>query len=342
MSSIIQHSNSYFYSYLNQNKMLEEGLSTFYSSEIEEPHKQRCKDILEKHPDVVKLIGRNPYTAVLLVMIVALQIGIAAYLGSLGTSYWWLSAIMAFGIGAFANHCLYVIIHEATHNLIFKKRILNIISGLVADIPNAFPGALAFRSYHLKHHAHMGDHGFDGDLPNQWEAKLVGNSWWRKVLWMGCYPVIQASRSIWTNKVATFNRWVVLNLILIVILDALWVYLFGWNALIYLFFSLFFALGLHPLGARWIQEHFTLTPEQETYSYYGPLNVLALNVGYHNEHHDFSSIPWNKLPELRKLAPEFYDTLIYHTSWTKLLLSFLFNPSYSLYSRITRLDPSNT
>ena len=322
--------------------MLAEGLSTYYSSEIEEPHKQRCKDILRDHPEVTQLISRNPYTAVILVFIVLLQISLGAYLGNLGVSYWWLSAIMAFCVGAFANHCLYVIIHEATHNLIFRKTTYNKIAGVIADIPNAFPGALAFRVYHLKHHAHMGDHDYDGDLPLEWEAKLVKNSWWRKTIWLSMFPVLQTSRSIYTSKVPTFNTWVFINLITIVILDAAWVYFFGWNALIYLFFSLFFALGLHPLGARWIQEHFTLTADQETYSYYGPLNILALNVGYHNEHHDFSSIPWNKLPELRALAPEYYNTLIYHTSWTKLLLSFLFDPSYSLYSRIIRVDPSNS
>ncbi len=64
------------------------------------------------------------------------------------------------------------------------------------------------------------------------------------------------------------------------------VYFCGWPGFLYLAFSFFFSIGLHPVGARWIQEHYTNDPEQETYSYYGPINRLALNMGYHNEHHD--------------------------------------------------------
>ncbi len=104
----------------------------------------------------------------------------------------------------------------------------------------------------------------------------------------------------------------------------------------YLFFSFFFSIGLHLVGARWIQEHYTIDPDQETFSYYGPINRVALNVGHHNEHHDFPSIPWNNLPKLRAAAPEFYDTLRFHTSWSRLLLQFLLDPRYTLFARVER------
>jgi sphingolipid delta-4 desaturase len=91
------------------------------------------------------------------------------------------------------------------------------------------------------------------------------------------------------------------------------------------------------VGARWFQEHYTYDFDQETFSYYGPINLVALNMGYHNEHHDLPSIPWNNLPKLRVMAPEFYDNLKYHTSWTRLLFQFIFDERYTLYSRIERM-----
>jgi sphingolipid delta-4 desaturase len=90
------------------------------------------------------------------------------------------------------------------------------------------------------------------------------------------------------------------------------------------------------VGARWIQEHYTFRPGQETYSYYGILNRVSFNIGYHNEHHDLVKVPWVYLPRVKAMAPEFYDNLYAHRSWTRVLLWFLFDPQVDLYTRITR------
>jgi sphingolipid delta-4 desaturase len=103
--------------------------------------------------------------------------------------------------------------------------------------------------------------------------------------------------------------------------------------------SSFFAGSLHPCAAHFIAEHYLWDgQEQETYSYYGPLNYLAYNVGYHNEHHDFPSIPWTRLPKLRALAPEFYDSIPSHPSWPMLTLHFIFDTEVGLFARVKRKD----
>ena len=43
-----------------------------------------------------------------------------------------------------------------------------------------------------------------------------------------------------------------------------------------------------------------------------------------------------RLPRLKAMAPEFYDGLVHHRSWTALLFRFLLDPSLSLYSRRVR------
>ena len=104
------------------------------------------------------------------------------------------------------------------------------------------------------------------------------------------------------------------------------------RSLAYFLASSFLAGSLHPYAGHFIAEHYSLnennTPRAklndkkgETYhrnfflktpilimdSYYGLLNYFTWNVGYHNEHHDFPYIAWTQLPELRKIAHEFYD-----------------------------------
>ena len=59
-------------------------------------------------------------------------------------------------------------------------------------------------------------------------------------------------------------------------------------------------------------------------------------VGYHNEHHDFPSVPWTRLPQLRAIAKEFYDPLPAHASWPYVTWKFITDPSVGMWSRAKR------
>jgi len=154
----------------------------FHQSEFDQPHPSRARALVKAHPEVRQLMVRNPYTALIALSIVVTQTAIAYWTGTLGFGFWWLSLLIAYCIGAFGNHANYVIIHDATHNLIFRSKSWNKMVCVLADLPNLAPGAMGFRVYHLKHHSHQGDYEYDADLANHWEARLVGNKWYRKAL----------------------------------------------------------------------------------------------------------------------------------------------------------------
>lgn len=42
--------------------------------------------------------------------------------------------------------------------------------------------------------------------------------------------------------------------------------------------------------------------------------------------------------EVRKIAPEFYDNLPHHTSWTKVIRDFIFDPRIGPYARMKRKE----
>ena len=138
------------------------------------------------------------------------------------------------------------------------------------------------------------------------------------------------------TRIRLLDTWTIVNLVVQVVAMVLLVKWTGWPPLVYLIVSSIFAIGFHPLGARWIQEHIAIVPGQETYSYYGPLNKISFNIGYHNEHHDIMTIPWSRLPQVRRIAPEFYDTLHSYSSWSTLLVRFIRDSNITLYNTIVR------
>ncbi len=304
----------------------------FYSSQPD-PHSIRTKLIIKEHPAIRRLIGKNPFSFFIIIALVFIQLFLAWVVSN---QSWWIVFALAYFAGAFAHHGLFLMIHECVHQLIFKTRTANRLAGLIANLPQLFPTSVSFEKYHLRHHSHQGIHRLDIDLPSRWEATIINNYFIGKTLWLLFNPIFQLARINRIKDVKVLDGWGIANLVIQLLFTLTILYLWGLHAIAFLLLSFFFSIGLHPLGGRWVQEHFLTCGEQETYSYYGPLNAVAFNVGFHNEHHDFPSVPWNKLPLVRKTAPQYYNSLYYHTSWFRLLLRFLFDQEISLFSRIVR------
>jgi sphingolipid delta-4 desaturase len=305
----------------------------YLHTDYREPHRDRARRLLRDHPEVKELAGHLPLTFAFILGVVALQVTIAF---ALAAQPWWVIVAAAWLVGAFADHALWTLIHECTHNLVFRSSRANALAAIVANLPIVFPAAISFRKYHLLHHAYQGDTELDADLAAPWEARLVGSSFVGKALWELFFFAFQALRVQRLPRVQFLDGWYLFNAAVQVAFATALVLAGGWPVLAYVTLSSVFSIGLHPLGARWIQEHYLVAPPQETYSYYGPLNRVAFNVGYHNEHHDAMRVPWLRLPRVRALAPELYDGLVSHRSWTRLWLKFLLDPSLSLYSRAVR------
>ena len=220
----------------------------FHKSVVDQPHPSRTKAIMKAHPEVRTLIGRNPWTAAIMLFILSLQVGIAYALGHMGWQYWYLVPVAAFCIGAFANHTMYVVIHEATHNLVFTSKTVNRYVAMMADLPNLVPGSMGFHVFHLKHHAHQGDYDQDADMANDWEARLIGNSALGKALWLLFFPVFQVTRPARLKSINMWSKWTWINLGMAIVFDVAVVYFCGWMGLLYLVCSFFFSIGPAPGG----------------------------------------------------------------------------------------------
>ena len=204
----------------------------------------------------------------------------------------------------------------------------------MASVALGLPISASFRRYHLEHHTYQGVDELDPDLPLAWEVRLIRGNMFAKILWLAIYPAMYIVRGAAMMK--TPSAWEIFNWVLVVSSNiAIYTFL-GVDAFKYIALSTYFGYTFHPIAAHFIQEHFTFVDGQETFSYYGPGNLLTLNIGYHQEHHDFPSIPWSGLPEVRRIAAKFYDPLKHWDSWSGLFLSFIADPSIGPVSRLAR------
>ncbi|GFQ82436.1 sphingolipid delta(4)-desaturase DES1 [Trichonephila clavata] len=299
----------------------------------DEPHATRRKEILKKYPEIKNLMGYDPNFKYIVVCMVLVQL----------ISFWLLKdasfatlCIAAYCFGGVINHSLGLAIHEISHNLAFghAKPMYNRIFGMFANLPIGIPMSISFKKYHLEHHRYQGDERLDTDLPTRLEAKLFCTTF-TKFLWVLLQPFFYTLRAffVYPKPPTTLE---IINVIVQIAFDALVWYFCGARMIGYMIGGTLLAMGLHPVAGHFISEHYMFKKGFETYSYYGPLNFITFNVGYHMEHHDFPSVPGSRLAEVKRIAKEYYDDLPQHTSWTKVLWDFITDPAIGPYARVKR------
>ncbi|KAF9797801.1 hypothetical protein SFRURICE_017996, partial [Spodoptera frugiperda] len=272
-----------------------------------------------KYPQIKKLFGYDPNFKWVVTLMVLVQIISLPFVVQLS---WPLMLVVAYCFGGVINHSLMLAIHEIAHNLAFghNRPLANKLFGFFANLPIGLP--------------YQGDEVIDTDLPTLLEAKLFCTTG-GKLLWLFLQPLFYSFRPLIVRP-KNPTPMELINLVIQLFFDAVIIKLWGGKALGYLLLGSVMAMGVHPVAGHFVAEHYMFKKGYETYSYYGPLNWITFNVGYHNEHHDFPAVPGSKLPEVRRIAPEFYDTLPHHDSWSKVLYDFVMDPDIGPYARIKR------
>ncbi len=279
-------------------------------------HSARRKQLLERHPEARALMGPNPWTALVIVALAALQLTMAYLTASLP---WWAVLALAWGVGAFVAHAIGVLVHDAAHDLVFRSPTANRLIAIFANLPLLFPAAIDFREKHLLHHAHLGEpDGTDTQAPKKWDFEFATTRL-RTFVWHIIAPMVVTAKSD-----SAPSKWVWANIVANLIGSTAILLLLGFKPFAFLGAAGLLAFAHHPVGVRRYGEHLALKEGQPTVSYYGPLNWLSFDVGYHVEHHDLPNVPWNRARKLHAMASEFYQPLAHLTSWTALLIDLTF------------------
>ena len=303
----------------------------FFRSDSNEPHAARRREILSKHPEIEELFGADSRPVPYVLAIIASQLSLAYFQKDFS---WIAFFLVAWIYGGAASHALSLMTHELSHNLVFETKEYNEYFGIVCNIGMGVPSSTMFKRYHMEHHMFQGDVHKDVDCPTEWEGKFFTNTI-LKAVWLLLQPLFYSLRPMVVRpKDPRFLD--IVNTVIIIASNFIVLHTCGARGVLYLVLSTLLGMGFHPVAGHFVAEHYVFVEGVETYSYYGPLNLICWNVGFHNEHHDFPKVPGWRLPMVRAIAPEYYDNLPHHKSWTGVLWNYVTDPTMGPFNRVLR------
>lgn len=258
---------------------------------------------------------------------------------------WWMWILMTYVCGATVSHAVLVLLHDYGHHLCFSQpyRKWNIFLAIGCSLPLGLPISIPFTEFHRVHHQSLCLQWQDPDVPTDLEIKIFdGMGWFGKFLWLLFQPIIYSLRPSMIRLQIQQQGLLFINVLLVLSLHVgLYHYHLSWISA-YLVLSTIWSQSLHPCGMHVVFEHYpiSLTPntrpqKYKTFSYYGWWNIFFLNLGMHREHHDYPTIPWFRLSEVRKRLPHRYpEDGSVQSLWT-VFMRFVFDPHITLKNRAT-------
>jgi len=317
-------------------------------------HRERARKMLQAYPAIKTLMGHTPSTAIWCVLFASAQIAVAT---AMAEQPIWLLVLVAYVVGSWININLFMLAHECNHGLVFGRPFWDRWLFTLTSLPMFLP---AHHAWWIEHHVHHNDLGAKKDfikrrrtfflmtrhltpllipyalfmLVMQVVRSTIGLMVYLGSLVLGRTQPSPLALTILADEhlISGYRRhhlsaWAVLFPLAALTLLVTLGLLAGWQSVLYLLLSQTFLTGfLHPLmfGMILSNSHFHGHAHyQPSSSYYGWLNWITFNFGYHTEHHDLMSIPWSRLPRLREIAPEFYDCLSETRSYTALTWQFI-------------------
>jgi len=308
-------------------------LRPFIWSEKAEPHMHRRQLIMAKYgKEINKLMKHEPITKWYCLAIVLILWTMSVVVPTMS----WPFYLAGIWVGGIVTHSAFLAVHEVTHHNAFRSQLANDFLSIFVNCGISAPYSMMFKTYHAEHHKYQGWDGIDTDIPSDLELRLF-QSFFGKLFFATFQIAFYAARPcLMRQQTLTWKHAV--NWISLIAFNALWIWLWGYQSVLFLLLCVAAAGSWNPVAGHFISEHYVFDPKgtQETYSYYGPWNAICFNVGYHNEHHDFPNLPWTALPKLRALAPEFYEDLHVTESWFKTQLAFVLDDNVGVWARVKR------
>jgi len=309
-------------------------------------HQQRKLAIQKEFPEILKLTGPDNRTQFYAYALFIIQV----FIGYIVRESWVGAIALGLTVSPYVGFAVLTLIHEVSHSLVFACLPLNRLLGIFCNMIFLAPVSEVFRQHHNMHHIHLGDVHKDVDVPGEREMRAVGNSTILKTLWLIFSVFVLPIRSLKKLPVK-WSGMMVLNWYACLAFAAT-VFFLSKPAFVYMILGTILSQSMHPANARQVQRHIKLYSKKEddderrgedvdlpahkrklnTFSYYGGLNFLTLNVGFHVEHHDFGNVAWTRLPELRRIAGEkwYPSNAAYRSRGFAEIFAFILNPKITL------------